>query len=450
MTRTDSGRAFYAGLLEALTEVMGSANGYLRDHGPRVAMISTQLGSEMGLSKAECSELFFAAVLSDMGMVGLAEDAWENPVPQLPPEVRARVEQHPERSEDRIRDIPHLAELAPLVRHHHEWWDGTGYPDALQGTEIPLGARILRIADTVAALGQPRPHRPALSPGAIGEVIEAGAGSEFGPEVAKTLLTLHRGGDVPGYEQLAFRHRILRAAEHVLPDEVSPLSSDQLLSIVSNLIDAKDPYTGGHSRRVATLAVAVARQLGLDEHTRGTLWAGGYLHDLGKLTVPLRVLTKRGSLDEEELALIRAHPSDGADILESIPSLHHLTTGARYHHERWDGSGYPEGLSGDRIPIVAQIMAVSDAYDAMTSKRAYRDSRGHEQAVQEIERCSGVHFGPSVTEAFLAVPHEVFGTLHASPPEAAGPFARDVPLFRPPPPAASQPAHPHGRSRPQA
>lgn len=81
MTRTDSGRAFYAGLLEALTEVMGSAKGYLRDHGPRVAMISSQLGSEMGLSKAECSELFFAAVLSDMGMVGLAEDAWENPVP---------------------------------------------------------------------------------------------------------------------------------------------------------------------------------------------------------------------------------------------------------------------------------------------------------------------------------------------------------------------------------
>ena len=343
----------------------------------------------MGLSEAERSELFFASVLADMGMAGLAEDAWENPVPELPPDVRARVDRHPARSEERVRQIPHLEVLAPLVRHHHEWWDGSGYPDGLDGDAIPLGAQILRISDTIAALRQERPHRPPLSAEDIIEVVEQGIGVEFGPDVGQTYLSLARGGDVPGYEPSAFRHKLLRAAEHVLPDEVSPLSSDQLLGIVSNLIDAKDPYTGGHSHRVAMLVVAVADQLGLDGHMKATLWAGGYLHDLGKLAVPLRVLTKTTRLTEEEFAYIQAHPADGAEILECIPSLRHLTTGTRYHHERWDGSGYPEELSGARIPMIAQIMAVCDAYDAMTSDRAYRRARapGGDRRGSSLCRC---------------------------------------------------------------
>lgn len=403
-----SGRAFYAGLLEALTEVMGSAKGYLRDHGPVVSMLSSQIGSELGLPPQELSRLFFASVLSDMGMIGLAEDAWENPVAELPPEVRARVARHPARSEAGVAQIPHLEQLAPLVRHHHEWWDGSGYPDSLVGDEIPLGAQILRLADTVTALGAKRPHRPALSGSAIMEVVEQGKGVEFGPDVADCYLTLERAGDVPGYEPTAFRHKIARAAAELLPEEVSPLSSDQLLLILANLVDAKDPYTAGHSRRVAALALAVAGELDLDSRLEATLWAGGYLHDLGKLRVPLRILAKNGRLDDEEFAFIKAHPSDGAEILEAIPSLKHLTTGARYHHERWDGGGYPEGLTGEHIPLVARVMAVCDAYDAMTSKRAYRDSRSHSDAIEEIVRGSGVHFGPAVAEAFIALPGGLF------------------------------------------
>ena len=430
MAGTHSGRAFYAGLLEALTEIMGSAKGYLRDHGAMVAMLSTQVGTEMGLSKAECSQLFFASVLSDMGMIGLAEDSWENPVPELPPEVRERVEKHPERSEQRLRHIPHLEELVPLVRHHHEWWDGSGYPDGLQGDAIPLGAQILRTCDTVVALGQQRPQRSPLTRSQIIEVLERGVGREFGPGVAGTVLRLQRAGDIPGFEHSAFRHKILKAAEHVLPNEVSPLSGDQLLMIVSNLIDAKDPTTGGHSRRVAELSVAVAEQLGQDARFKETLRYSGYLHDLGKLAVPLRVLTKRGELDDEDFDYIRAHPSHGADILENIPSLQHLTTGARYHHERWDGSGYPEGLSGDHIPLVAQILAVCDSYDAMTSARSYRDSRGHPWAVAELARCAGVHFAPNVVDAFMAVPEDRFAAARAEPKMGRDPFAREASSVR--------------------
>ncbi|MFQ5537055.1 MAG: HD-GYP domain-containing protein [Gemmatimonadota bacterium] len=431
VTQVHSGRAFYAGLLEALTQVMGAAKGYLADHGPRVALLSAQIGEALGLSKKEASRLFFASVLSDMGMVGLAEDAWENPVPELPPEVRARVEQHPIRSERRVARIPHLQGLAPLVRYHHEWWNGGGYPDGLRGDEIPIGAQVLRLADTVVALGQPRPHRGPLPPEEIRTVVEEAAAREFGPEVVRVFLDLSCSGSILAYEPTLFRHHVTRAAERLLPEEVSPLSNDQLLGILANLIDAKDPYTAGHSRRVAALAVAVAEVMGLRMHAKATLWAGGYLHDLGKLKIPLRILAKNGRLNDEEFRLVRRHPSDGADVLEAIPSLRHLTTGARYHHERWDGTGYPEGLSGDHIPVVGQIMAVCDAYDAMTSRRAYRENRSHAKAREEIARSRGTHFSPRAAEAFLALSPEVFDAVQGrSGEEDAGLLQERSPFFR--------------------
>ncbi|MGD2045092.1 MAG: HD domain-containing phosphohydrolase [Gemmatimonadota bacterium] len=414
----DSGKAFYAGLLEALTSVMGSAKGYLRDHGPMVAMLASRLGRELGLTKAECSELFFAAILSDMGMVGLAEDAWENPVPELEPDVRERVQRHPRRSEERVRGIPHLEDLAPLLRHHHEWWDGSGYPDGLSGEEIPIGARVLRLADTVSALSKERPHRGPMTPDQIADVVRSSIGTEFGPEIARCYLSLCDEGRVPSFDLCAYQDTVLDAAESLLPEQVSPLSTSQLLTIVANLIDAKDPYTAGHSRRVSVLAVAVAEQLELNPATRSALWAGGYLHDLGKLAVPLRVLAKNGRLTDEEFDYIKAHPIDGAQILEGIPTLQHLTAGVRYHHERWDGGGYPEGLSGERIPLVAQIMAVCDAYDAMTSKRAYRDSCPPEVALEEVERETGRQFGPTAAEAFLKIPETIFRSLQAEHPES--------------------------------
>jgi HD-GYP domain-containing protein (c-di-GMP phosphodiesterase class II) len=410
-----SGRAFYAGLLQALTEVMGSANGYLRDHGCRVGLVSKQVGSAIGLSAEENSRLFLASVLSDMGMVGLAEDAWESPTPCLSPEVRARVERHPARAEERLTHIPHLEMLAPLVRHHHEWWDGSGYPDGLRGDEIPLLSQILRLSDTVVALESPRPHRGPLSKHEILEIVERSAGTEFGPEVARTYLALSRAGELFSYDVATFRHTVARAAENLLPEQVSPLSADQLLAIVANLIDAKDRYTAGHSGRVAVLAVAVADQLGIPSHITDTLRSGGYLHDLGKLRVPLRVLAKPGRLTDEEFRMVKQHPSDGASVLGRIPSLRHLTTGARYHHEKWDGTGYPEGLSGDHIPVVAQIMAVCDSYDAMTSMRAYRDSRSHADAVAEVARCVGSHFSPLAADAFLSLPGALFVALQTQP-----------------------------------
>ena len=414
------------GLLEALVQVMGLAKGYLFGHGPQVAMLASRLADQLQVPVRERSEILFAAILSDIGMIGLVEEAWENPVLVLPPDARARVLKHPERSERSIKQIAHLDSLAPLVRHHHEWWDGSGYPDGLEGEQIPIGAQILRLADTVVALGAPRPQRGPLSRSEIMAAVETGARREFGPRVVETYLDSARNGRLPEFHDTLFHHACMDAAYELIPEEVSPLSTQEFLDIVATLIDAKDPYTAGHSRRVARLAEALADRMGMDARVRTTTWEAGYLHDLGKVSVPLRVLTKDGPLDDEERESIEGHAAAGAEILGGIPGLQHLSPGLRYHHERWDGKGYPEGLSGDRIPMVAQILGVCDTYDAMTSGRVYRSACSHRDTVNEIAQSAGTQFGPKVAEHFVKLPGNVFEDLWSPDKTLQGWFQRTL------------------------
>jgi HD-GYP domain-containing protein (c-di-GMP phosphodiesterase class II) len=411
-----SGRSFYAGLLEALIQVMGTWNGYLFHHGPRVSCISLRLAKSFGLSEEEEASLFFGSVLSDVGMIGMVEDAWENPTPVLSRDARTEVNEHPVRSAETVRAIPYLDSVSDLVLAHHEWWNGSGYPHSRQSADIPLGAQILRLADTVAALGEVRPQRGPLPSAEIRKVIKKASGSEFNPEVASKFLALMDQGEVEAFNPHFFRNSLLKSLDVFIPGEVSQVSADKLLELFAGLVDAKDPYTGGHSRRVAALARAVAEKMGLPEQVQEQTWAAGFLHDMGKVSVPLRVLTKSGRLSPDEFRRIQSHTTVGARITSSIPSLQHLATGCRYHHEKWDGSGYPEGISGSRIPVLAQILAVVDSYDAMTSGRAYRTSRSHGHAMEEVDKGSGVHFSPRASGAFLTLPYETFKEIKTAQP----------------------------------
>lgn len=172
------------------------------------------------------------------------------------------------------------------------------------------------------------------------------------------------------------------------------------LEALTASIDAKDRYTCGHSRRVARLTQQLAEAVGLDEHTVSRCHIAGLVHDVGKIGVPEAVLLKPGRLTAEEFAWIRRHPEMGHRILKDIPQLADILPGVLYHHERWDGRGYPEGLKGEQIPLMARLIGLADAFDAMSSTRTYRAAMSRPQVLKEIARCSGQQFDPDLAAAF--------------------------------------------------
>jgi putative nucleotidyltransferase with HDIG domain len=187
-----------------------------------------------------------------------------------------------------------------------------------------------------------------------------------------------------------------------------------MLRSLSSAIEARDPYTRGHSLRVTALAEAVARWLGWTESRLETLRIGGALHDVGKLTVPARILSKPGPLTPDEQDAIRTHPAAGARLIEPIRSMRLAIPYVLHHHERWDGHGYPYGLRGAAIPVEARVLSVADAFDAMTSGRPYREALSPQDALRELERCAGCQFDPELTHAFLTVWSNGFGSTLAA------------------------------------
>ncbi len=175
----------------------------------------------------------------------------------------------------------------------------------------------------------------------------------------------------------------------------------QTIHGLARAIDKMDRYTSGHSERVATYATYLAVRLGLPPDVIEVVRQSALMHDIGKIGCAMN-LNKPGKLTQDEYEIFKKHPAYGKDILEPIKFLHPLVPGVHLHHERWDGRGYPLGLKGNDVPLIARIIAVADTYDAMTSDRAYRRALPHEVAVGEIERCSGTQFDPEVSHLFTA------------------------------------------------
>ena len=172
---------------------------------------------------------------------------------------------------------------------------------------------------------------------------------------------------------------------------------------LAQAIDAKDSYTNGHSLRVAKYSVMLAKRMGFNETELGRLQYVALLHDVGKIGIADSILNKNGKLTDEEYAIIKSHSSIGARILSNINEIPDVATGAKYHHERYDGKGYPTGLKGEEIPLIARIIAVADSYDAMTSKRSYRDALPQSVVRAEIEEGLGSQFDPAIGKIMLQI-----------------------------------------------
>ncbi len=185
-------------------------------------------------------------------------------------------------------------------------------------------------------------------------------------------------------------------------EEIEKLSIE-VTSALAQTIDAKDKYTKGHSNRVAKYSRMLAAALGEKEKTQERIYYAALLHDIGKIGIPNAIINKPGKLTDEEYEIIKTHPVIGSDILKSISSMPEISIGARSHHERFDGKGYPDGLAGEEIPWIARIIGVADAYDAMTSNRSYRDYLPQQRVKEEILKYRGIQFDPKVADAMIKI-----------------------------------------------
>lgn len=189
----------------------------------------------------------------------------------------------------------------------------------------------------------------------------------------------------------------------------------QFIEVLTVAIEARDAHTSLHSYRVAEMTGVVALVMGWTEAEAELLHIAGHLHDIGKLGIPDAILRKPGSLEPDEREVIQQHSVIGWQILSHIDSFADVALWVRHHHERFDGSGYPDRLSGTRIPLGARVIAVADAFDAMLSERPYRSNMGLLDAIEELIAHRGTQFDPEVIDAFREVAREFYGTLFDPP-----------------------------------
>ncbi len=194
-----------------------------------------------------------------------------------------------------------------------------------------------------------------------------------------------------------------KTAELLAEHERNERMSMQIVKTLASAIDAKDTYTNGHSARVAFYSREIARRAGFTEQELEEIYMMGLLHDVGKIGVPDVIINKPAKLTAEEYDTIKTHPVMGARILKNITEFPKLVTGARWHHERYDGTGYPDGLTGEDIPKEARIIAVADAYDAMTSRRSYRDVLPQDKVRREIAGGKKMQFDPVFADIMLSM-----------------------------------------------
>ena len=207
-----------------------------------------------------------------------------------------------------------------------------------------------------------------------------------------------------GIKSIKQMHEIKRINEEL--SESNEKLEQAYLDMIQTLrytVEAKDSYTRGHSDRVSEYSVLIGKKLGLSEEELKTLRIGGLFHDIGKIGIPDRILLKTEKLTDDEYSEIKNHPSIGAHILGASSIFNNIIPIVKHHHERFDGRGYPSGLKGEEIPYMARIAALADTFDAMTSRRSYRNALELDVVLAEIERCKGTQFDPELADVFLDI-----------------------------------------------
>lgn len=298
------------------------------------------------------------------------------------------------------------------------------------------GYNILTAANGIEALKLVEDFGPQISLIVSDQRMPEMEGTEFlkkvnesNPQIIKILLTGHVDSDIlvsaindcdlfqyilKPFEPDELKIAVEKGIEKYLLATDNKLYYNELRELfyktiraISNALDTRDAYTNGHSIRVTLYSMILARKLDLDKSFLEDIEIAGLLHDIGKIVMPQNILCKNGKLTDEEFTIMKSHPVIGEKIVINIKKLQAISNWVKAHHEKWDGKGYPDGLRGNDIPLAGRIIALADTYDAMTSTRTYRKALSHEIAMEEIKRCIGTQFDPTLGEIFLSLSDEI-------------------------------------------
>lgn len=373
-------------------------------HSKRVAFLSATLSEEFLPERT--SEIYIASLLHDVGIVGASPGLASARALQFEGKpLGDEVINHASRSAYLISSLfemlPDLAPSVTLVLDHHEWWDGTGYPGRKRGAAIDPGAHLIRAADalTITAFLQ-----QTTDPTELEAALASAPGTELSLEVWEGLrrrLAEEKTMATFAQPELLEAETKRRLRLHTWEEETVPIQllAHPTLQIFVELLESKHSHTAGHSRRVASSCSRIASRLGLSEAEAEDAYRVGLLHDVGKIGTPRDILSYPGRLtDPEQLHAVRRHPEHAQRLLSGVCTLAHLAAPCYHAFERWDGSGYPEGLKGVQIPLLSRIASVCDTFDTMLSHRPYAENRTGTEALDELKRCAGKQFDPEVVE----------------------------------------------------
>ncbi len=393
---TDNARLF-GDLIAALSYVLDVQEDPRLYHAWRVAVVAASMAEQ--IAPAQVSDVFFAALLHDVGAMGNFSHIVHYPT-LYSQTSKPEVVSHPQRGKEIIQGIPGLELSAEFVADHHEWWNGSGYPRHKAAEQIPIGAQLIRIADSA---DMNRRFQPDCSVEQTIRMMGLMARVEVNPDVNEVFRQVI--SDKEFFRQLVDEtslHVMIQRLESSVTGPVFHPNADTLgtvLTVFARVIDAKHGFTSGHSERVARYAVELARSMELSYSEVVKVRFAGLLHDAGKVAVPRSIIDKPGPLGPSEFMQVKNHPTLTMNILKNIVHLSELAWIAGHHHERWDGTGYPDGLAGEEIPLLSRILAVADAVDAITSPRSYKQEKSASEMLTILHEASGTQFDPQIVDA---------------------------------------------------
>jgi HD-GYP domain-containing protein (c-di-GMP phosphodiesterase class II) len=412
-------------LAVAFSQALDLAEGKQPGHAQRVCYIATMLADALGLEPAARAGVFFGALLHDAGVTsaaadlcrvaGVDEEAIFGPSPRRSPEelkgtlpfadlnaINAAVQEHPHFGAQIAAALELPEEVSRAITGHHQRWDGRGFPGGVHGAQIALESRIIAAADMAESVIAGETSSLAARR-RFGQALAPYAGSSLDPDVVGRLFELAHSDefwlglyadDLPevlaGFRASAegrkSRRRVLRFAE-----------------AFADISDAKGGHTLGHSRRTADGAAKLAEALALDPGHIEMIRIAALLHDVGLLGVPARVMSKPDILSVTEMQLMRQHPSHSEMILQPLQGFEEVAFWISRHHERPDGKGYPDMLSGDDIPLESRILSVADVYAALTSERPHRGALSSKDARQILLGAAGSQLDPELARLFCTL-----------------------------------------------